>query len=245
MITRDSERHLAQALDSCRPYAEVVMLDNGSVDRTFEIAARYPYVRVERYQGAEWPGIGPLLRMAADLAHHDWLLCLDSDEEITPELAAAIAAEKLDPACVYVFRRVNLLNGQAVRHSGWSDDRIVRLFHRSAGGYTDARVHPCIAAPGARQILLAGTLRHYSYDNVDDFMRKAIWFADRFTEQYRGKKTASVPKAVAHSMAAFFKLYLLRGGILDGYAGFLIAISNAYATLYKYLKLREANRRKP
>jgi len=245
MPTRDSERRLAQVLESCRPFAEVVMLDNGSTDATFDIAARFPNVRVERYQGAEWPGIGRLLQMAADIARNDWLLWLDSDEEITPELAAAIAAEKLDPACIYVFQRINLLAGQEVRHSGWSNDWIPRLFHRSAGRFSEDRAHPRVIAPDARTVALAGTLRHYTFDSVDDFMRKAIWFSDRFAEQYRGKKRASAPKALARSIATFFKLYILKGGILDGYAGFLIAISNAYGTLYKYLKLREANRRKP
>lgn len=245
MLTRNSERHLARALESCRGFAEVVMLDNGSFDRTFEIAARYPNVRIERYQGEEWPGLGRLLQKAANLARHDWLLCVDSDEEVTPELAAAIMAEALDPACVYALRRVNLLAGRPVRHSGWSDDRIVRLFHRATAGYSDDRGHPRVIAPDARTVLLAGSLRHYSYDNVDDFMHKAIWFSDRFVEQYRGRRSASVPKAVARSIAIFMKLYILKGGVLDGYAGFLIATSNAYGTLYKYLKLREANRRKP
>jgi len=76
-------------------------------------------------------------------------------------------------------------------------------------------------------------------------MRKAIWFSDRFAEQYRGKKSASAPKALIHGLATFIRLYILKGGFLDGYAGFLIAISNAYGTLYKHLKLREANRRRP
>jgi len=245
MPTRDSERRLAQALESCRSFAEVVMLDNGSTDTTFDIAASFPNVRIERYQGAEWPGLGRLLQMAADLARHDWLLWLDSDEEISAELAAAIAAERLDPSRIYLFRRVNLLAGREVRHSGWSDDRIARLFHRSAGRFSADRAHPHVVAPRAREVVLAGTLRHYTVDGVDDFMRKAIWFSDRFAEQYRGKKSASAPKALIHGLATFFRLYILKGGILDGYAGFLIAVSNAYGTLYKYLKLREANRRQP
>jgi glycosyltransferase involved in cell wall biosynthesis len=221
------------------------MLDNGSTDATFDIAARFPNVRVERHQGEEWPGIGRLLQMAAERARHDWLLWLDSDEVITPELAAAIAAQTLDPACVYVFRRVNLFAGQEVRYSGWANDRTARLFHRATGRFSDDRVHQRVIAPNARQVPLAGTLRHYSYDTVDDFMRKAIWFSDRFAEQYRGRKSASAPKALARGIAIFFKLYFLKGGFLDGYPGFLIAISNAYGTLYKYLKLREANRRQP
>ncbi|MFZ5789138.1 MAG: glycosyltransferase family 2 protein [Pseudomonadota bacterium] len=241
MLTRNSERHLAQALDSCRPFDQVVMLDNGSTDGTFAIAARYPNVQVERHNG-EWPGLGCLLNTAAAFARHDWLLWLDSDEEITPEMAAAIRAQPLDPACVYSFRRVNCFAGRPVHHGGWSNDRIVRLFHRGHGRFSEDRAHPRVIAPGTREVARPEILLHYSYDTVDDFMRKAIWFSDRFVEQHRGRRRATVPQAVLHGAAAFLKTYVLRAGFLDGYVGLLIAVSNAYGTLYKYLKLREANR---
>lgn len=244
MLTRNSERHLAQALDSCRPFDQVVMLDNGSSDGTFAIAARYPNLQVERHRG-EWPGLGRLLAAAAKHARHDWLLWLDSDEVITPDMVAAIQMLPLDPARVYSFRRVNCFAGRPVRHGGWSNDRVVRLFHRDYGRFSEDRAHPRVIAPGAREVARPETLLHYSVDTVDDFMRKAIWFSDRFAEQYRGRRRVTAAGAVLHGAAAFLRTYVLKAGFLDGHVGLLIAASDAYGTLYKYLKLHEANRSQP
>lgn len=240
MISNNAERRLAQALSSCVDFDEVVLIDLGSTDKSRAIAGRFANVRwIER----GFAGVGRHFQEATALARNSWILWLDSDEEILPEMRRALADLKPERGRVYSFRRLNLFAGQPVRVCGWDDDRVLRLFHREDTGFSDDRAHVYIRPDKVSEVATAFAFNHYSYDTVDDFMRKARWFSDQFAAQYAGRRRASAWTAALHGLVAFLKFYLLKGGWRGGHIGFLISVGHGYGTLFKYLKLREANRR--
>ena len=116
IITRDAAARLGQVLDAVRGFAEVVIFDNGSADATREIAAGYPNVRVHE---GEFIGFGPTKNKAVALAERDWILALDADEVLSPELADEILARDLDPAKVYALPFRNFFRGRWIRGCGW------------------------------------------------------------------------------------------------------------------------------
>jgi len=241
ILTKNSARHLFQALDSVRAFDEVVMLDSGSTDDTLAIARQFPNVRVHFTQ---FKGFGPLHNKAAALARNDWIFSLDSDEVMTPELVHEVTSLALDPHSVYSVAMHNYYNGRWIRSCGWYPDRHVRLFHRGKTRFTEDEVHEKVITNGFREMALAGPVKHYSFSCVADFLTKAQFYSDLFAQQYRGKKSSSLGKAVRHGVGAFVKSFFLKRGFLDGREGFIISVSSFQVTYYKYLKLLETNGKK-
>src|SRR5690606_9236549 len=128
MLTRDSARFLDKVLPALKDFDEIIVLDNGSTDNTMEIAARYPNVKILQH---EFIGFGPLKNLAAQAAKHDWILNVDSDEVMTPELAEEISAMSLDPASVYTVPILNHYRGKPIRGCGWGGMRKRRLYNKS------------------------------------------------------------------------------------------------------------------
>lgn len=238
ILTKNSEKYLAEVLESVRGFDEVLLYDNGSADSTFAIAKRYPNVRVER--GA-FTGFGPTHNHASELAKHDWILSIDSDEVVTPELAKALLEMDPDPKSVYSFPRHNYFNGKFIQWCGWYPDRVVRLYNRKYTRFTDAQVHESVNTDGMLQVSLEAPLIHYSYANLSDFLSKMQSYSNLFAAQNCGKKRSSPCKAVLHGFFAFFKSYVLKRGFLGGYEGYVISVYNGHTAFYKYLKLYEAN----
>ncbi|SDB11793.1 Glycosyltransferase involved in cell wall bisynthesis [Desulfonatronum thiosulfatophilum] len=241
ILTRDAERLLTECLQALSAFPDIVLLDNGSTDATLAIAAGFANARVFQ---EPFTGFGPLHNRAAELAVHDWILSIDSDEILTPELAAEIAAQPLDPSCVYSFPMENYFNGRRITCCGWHPDRHVRLFHRGRTRFTDAAVHEGVITTGLREIRLHHPVRHYSYACVADFLAKMQRYSDQFALQHAGRKSSSPTKAVLHGAFAFLKSYILKRGMFHGYEGLLISAYNAHTAFYKYLKLYEANQRR-
>ena len=238
ILSKNAERLLAECLGALTDFPEIILLDNGSTDATLSIAAAFANVRIVQ---EPFTGFGPLHNRAAELAAHDWILSIDSDEILTAELHAEIAALDLDPGCVYSFPRENHFNGKPITCCGWHPDRTVRLFNRNRTRFTDAAVHEGVITAGLREVRLKHPARHYSYARVADFLAKMQRYSDQFADQHAGKKTSSPLKAVLHAGFAFFKSYVIQRGMLHGYEGLLISAYNAHTAFYKYLKLYEAN----
>jgi len=236
MIVRDAERTIDAALTSLAGVAEVVVYDNGSLDRTVERAAAHPNVVVHH---GPFVGFGPTKNRAIALARHDWVLALDADESVSPQLMATItalsAAELADTRTQFAVHRRNFFMGAEVRHSGWADDWLVRLFHRGASGYDDAPVHEKVRAiEGARVVRLAGDLRHDAVAGIGDFLVKVNRYSEiRRAGPVRARSTALI---LARSFWAFFRTLILRGGFLDGRRGAVIAVSDANGVFFKLMK---------
>ena len=243
IIVKDGETYIEECLQSLASFDEVLLLDTGSTDRTMEMARRFQNVRIEQ---RDFIGFGPTKNLAADLASHDWILSIDSDEVVTPELSSEIKSLSLDDSKVYRFSRHSYYRGRWIKGCGWYPDLILRLYNKQRTGLNDNQVHESVMVKEGMGIVdLHGPLKHYPYDSAGSLVNKLQFYSTLFAEQNQGKLNSSPGKAVLRGMAAFFKGYVMRKGFLDGYAGFHIAFCQGLATYLKYLKLYEANQRTP
>lgn len=241
VLTKNSQKYLDEVLSSLKHFDEVLIFDTGSTDNTFAIAQKYPNVTICK---SPFIGFGPTHNEASHTARNDWILSIDSDEIVTEAMVQDILQQKLNAENVYSFPRDNYYNGKFIKWCGWYPDRQVRLYNRTKTRFTDAQVHEAIITKGMTHIPLQGSLRHYSYASLSDFLAKMQSYSDLFAQQYCGKKSSSPLKAIGHAWFAFFKSYILKKGFLGGYEGFVISAYNSHTAFYKYLKLYEANKRK-
>ncbi len=240
ILTKNSERSLRATLESTCSFSEVLILDTGSTDHTLEIAQEFSNVKIFR---ADFKGFGPTHNVASQLAEHDWILSLDSDEILSEELVSEIHNRELDNRCVYSIPRHNYFNGKHIKWcGGWHPDRIVRLYHKKQTRFNDLAVHEAIITDNLRQISLKHPLRHLPYREIGDFLSKMQVYSALFAEHHKHKKKASLLTALLHSWYAFFKSYVLKRGFLGGKEGFIISIYNGHTAFYKYLKLAERTR---
>jgi glycosyltransferase involved in cell wall biosynthesis len=235
IITKNAANHLAECLRSVAFAAEIVVLDSGSTDQTIEIAMCHG-ARV--IQSGEWPGFGPQKNVAIDALTTPWILSIDADEIVSPELAKSICKAVAQPeAAVYALDRLSNFCGQWIHHSGWYPDWIPRLFRSGTARFSTDLVHERLVyeEPCNR---LTGKLLHYSYDDLETVLRKMDSYSTLGAEQRRawGKKS-TVGQALGRGAWAFFRTYVLRRGFLDGRAGIIIAIFNAETVYWRFLKL--------
>lgn len=239
ILTKNSQKYLEEVLEALRQFDEVLICDTGSQDETLPLARSFSNVTIyER----PFNGFGPTHNLASHLARHDWILSIDSDEVVTAELAQEIARLRLEQGTVYSFPRHNEYRGKWIKWCGWHPDRHVRLYNRRDTSFTHAHVHESIIKTDLKEVYLQAPLRHYSYANVADFLTKMQTYSTLFAQQYQGKKSSSLSKAIAHGCFSFFKSYVIKKGFLGGQEGFEISFYNAATAYYKYLKLAEINR---
>ncbi|MDB5847816.1 MAG: biosynthesis protein [Rhodoferax sp.] len=243
LITFNEVSRLPACLASVAFADEVVVVDNGSTDGTVELARLFG-ARV--LQTPDWPGFGPQKNRAVDLASGEWVLSIDADEQVTPELRtqilAAIAAADASGCVAYSISRRSSYCGQYMRHSGWYPDRVLRLFRRGHARFSDHAVHESLHADGPVG-QLEGDLLHQSFADFESVLDKVNRYSTASAQALaaRGKR-GSVGKALAHGWWAFFRTYVLKRGFMDGQLGLALAISNAEGTYYRYLKLWLAQR---
>jgi len=241
IIVKDGEKYIGQCLQSLASFDEVLLMDTGSTDRTLEIARNFGNVRIEE---GEFNGFGATKNCAAGLARHDWILSIDADEVLPPELSAEILSLALDDNRVYRFSRQSYYNGKFIRGCGWYPDKILRLDNKTRTAFNDNDVHESVMVKEDMAIVdLSGAIKHYPYDNAGSLVTKLQFYSTLFAEQNRGRLRASPMKAVSHGLGAFLKGYVIRKGFLDGYEGFHIAFCQGLAAYMKYIKLYEANRK--
>ncbi|SFU48991.1 Glycosyltransferase involved in cell wall bisynthesis [Polaromonas sp. YR568] len=235
VITHNEAHNIEACLRSVSFADQVVVLDSGSTDDTVEMARS---LRAEVSVSPDWKGFGIQKNRALALATSDWVLSLDADERVTPELQVEILACLKAPAFdVYAFPRLSSYCGQYMRHSGWYPDRVTRLFRRNAARFSDDLVHEKVIFQG-QQGQLQSHLLHESFRSFEAVLDKANRYSTAGAQSLLSRgKTASVGKAIGHGLWAFIRTYFLRLGFLDGKMGLVLAISNAEGTYYRYLKL--------
>jgi glycosyltransferase involved in cell wall biosynthesis len=236
LITRNEALNLPDCLASLQAWVdEVVIVDNGSTDATLAIAEQYG-ARVIRTE--DWPGFGPQKNRALDAARCDWVLSIDADERVSPELAQEIRQViQSGEAAAYEMPRLSWYCGRFMHHSGWRPDHVLRLFQRGQARFSDDWVHERVL-PSQPVKRLQHDLLHYSYRNFSQVLAKTDAYSSASAQQAfaRGKR-ASFGAALGHGLWAFVRTYFLRAGFLDGAHGLALAISNAETSYYKYLKL--------
>jgi glycosyltransferase involved in cell wall biosynthesis len=242
VLTKNSQRYIHEVLSALQPFEEVIVYDTGSSDETISIAEQFSNVVVHR---KPFIGFGPTHNLASEAAKNDWILSIDSDEVVTPEMAQTIFRTRLDGNCVYSFPRNNYFNGKFIKWCGWYPDRQVRLYNKKRTRFSDAQVHEGVLRGNAQTVPLNASFKHYSYASISEFLEKMQLYSSLFAKQYAGKKSSSLLKAILHGFFAFIKSYFFKRGFMGGYEGFVISAYNGHTAYYKYLKLYEANQKKP
>ncbi|MCG5260102.1 glycosyltransferase family 2 protein [Cupriavidus gilardii] len=243
IITRNEAHNIQACLESVKWCDEAIIVDCMSADATPAIA-REMGARV--IQTEDWPGFGPQKNRAVDAATGDWILSIDADERVSPalrdEILAAIASDSADG---YEMPRLSQFCGRFIRHGGWYPDYVTRLFRRGRGRFSEALVHESLIVQG-RLGRLREPLTHYSYRDYSDVLRKIDSYSSAGARQAFSRGQRSTPLAAAgHGLWAFLRTWLLRRSILDGAEGFGVALMNAQASYYKYLKLWYLGRQQP
>ncbi|WP_459614806.1 glycosyltransferase family 2 protein [Bordetella sp. 2513F-2] len=236
LITKNEAAHILGCLESVAFADEFIVVDSGSTDNTVALARGFG-ARVE--VTADWPGFGPQKNRALDLATCDWVLSIDADERVTPELAREIQAVMAAPtAAAYEIPRLSNFCGRFIRHSGWWPDPVLRLFRRGTARFTDAAVHErVVPEPGPVGRLQAHFL-HYPYDDLDSLVAKINRYSSDAAAMMhaRGKRTG-VFGALGHAFWTFVRIYLLRRGFLDGRHGLVLAVTASAGSFFRYAKL--------
>lgn len=245
IITLNEAQRLPACLESVRFADEVIVLDSGSRDETAALAQAWG-ARVETT--SDWPGFGPQKNRAVALARCDWVLSLDADEQLTPALQMEIQAVLRDPKHeAYALPRLSSYCGRFIHHSGWWPDEVPRLFKKETGRFSDDAVHERLLVSGSLGRLKAPLL-HHSFAHPEDVLSKMNRYSSASAQAMaaRGKR-ATIWTAILHGWWAFVRTYFLRRGFLDGREGFLLAVSNAEGSYYRYVKLmylvEEANQK--
>ena len=241
VLTKNSSHTIFETLKSLLSFPEVIVFDTGSTDETLEIASQFPNVKIHH---ASMKGFGAAHNEAAKLSSYDWILSIDSDETLSPELSQEIHALKLNPQCVYAILRDNYLNGKKITFcAGWHPDWVIRIYNKNNTHFSTDAVHEKVLTENLQVIKLRHTLRHIPYRTTADFLEKMQLYSSFFAKQHQGKKQSSLAHAIFHSWLAFCKNYFLKRGIFGGREGFILSLYNAQTTYYKYLKLAELNKK--
>lgn len=235
LITMNEEGFVRTCLESVAWADEIIVVDSGSTDSTTDICREY----TDRILMTDWPGPGAQRNRAIDMATGDWILALDADEWVTPELKAEIQAVIREPGNRVAFEmpRLSSYCGRYMRHSGWWPDRITRLFRRGSARFNAELIHDHIIVDGEVG-RLSSHLMHEAFDDMEDVLSKVNRYStDGARVMFDHGRKASLFTAVLHSLWSFIHTYIIRAGFLDGREGFMLAVSNAEGTYYKYIKL--------
>ncbi len=241
IITKNATNTLAATLESLTGFSEVIVFDNGSEDNTIDIATSFSNVSLHR---GSFDGFGPTKNKAIALANNDWILSLDADESVNKTLFDALEKwPATTPSNHYgVIVRENHFMGQAVKHGGWGNDKLVRLFNRTCFSFNSNRVHEFVdikktQETTSKECFVDGLIIHNAVQNIGQFLEKINRYSELRSQDFLDRnKILSPAVIVLKSLFAFVRSYIFKLGILAGWRGLVIAYSNAIGVFFKYMK---------
>jgi glycosyltransferase involved in cell wall biosynthesis len=237
VLTYNNRRTIERCLESLRWAEELVIVDSFSTDRTYELCQQY----TDKAYQQEWKGHRDQYQFAANLTTKDWIMFVDADEEVPPELVGEIRTElSRKPNAFdgfFVYRRTYYL-GKWIRYGGWYPDGEIRLYRRDKGRW-EGGLHAKVVVNGK-----VGTLKnpylHYTYRDISDQIRTIDKYSQIAAEDLvREGKKFSLFKLLFHPPFRFIKEYLFKSGFRDGLPGLIIIASTMYYVFIKYAKLWE------
>ena len=234
IITKNEAANISACINSVAWADEIIVVDSGSTDGTVEIC-RDLGAKVFMH---DWPGFGAQKNRALNYATNEWVFSIDADERVAPKLHTEIQSAMQDgEKDAYEMPRLSSFCGRYIHHSGWHPDYVTRLFKRGTGRFSDDLVHERVIVTGTtgrlRQLIL-----HESFRDLDELLDKVNRYSTASALMLHKKgRTATLKKAIAHAVWAFLRTYILRAGFLDGREGFMLAVSTAEGTYYRYVKL--------
>ncbi len=240
IITLNEESHIARAIESVRGFAqEILVVDSGSTDRTVDIA---------RHLGAKvltnpWRGYGQQKNFAQSCTAYPWVLNIDADEEVSPELAVemqqALERDENQNILGYSVPRLSKYLGRWIRHGGWYPNRAIRLVHRDHAQWSEPEVHEECVVRGAA-LPLEHDLLHYPFRDIGDQILTNLRFSRLGSNALRQKgHVKSLLLLVLKPIGKFLETYLLKRGFRDGIPGFIISVNAAHSIFLKYAYLFE------
>lgn len=233
IITKNEALNIRECLESIKWADEIIVVDSGSTDDTVSICREY----TRHVYILDWPGFGIQKNRALSYATQDWVLSLDADERVTPELRSEIINTMLGSSMPgYEIPRLSSFCGRYMHHSGWYPDFVTRLFLRNNGKFSNDLVHERVIING--QVgRLKNNLLHESFRDLEQLLAKMNHYSSAGAEMLSKKgRDATLTQAIFHGLWAFFRSYILRAGFLDGREGFMLAVSTAEGTYYRYVK---------
>jgi len=240
VIAWNEEERLRACLESVGFADEIVVVDAESSDKTASLAREF----TDKVWVRPWPGFAVQKNFALDQATGQWVLSLDADERVTPELAARIRSivTAEGAAAGYLIPRRNIFWGAWVRHGGLYPDYQLRLFRRGAGRFAENAVHESVRVDGPVQAL-AEPLLHQSYRDLEDFVRRSNRYSTLAAADWlRRRRAVSVADLIMKPLGRFLSMYIMRRGFLDGWRGLVLAVLYAEYVFLRMAKAWEARR---
>ncbi len=238
ILAKNEEKFIGACIKSVAGFAdEVVVIDDFSTDATARISADLGARVVQRGLNGDWGG---QQTFAIQQARFDWVFFIDADERATPALTAAIkdVLARDDKSIAWRTARLSYFWGQPLRHGGWFPDYVTRLFP-TAGSYVTGFVHPQIHHTCAeKDFPESAYLVHYPYRDWNHYFNKLNFYTTLAAKKaHEQGKSAGILDMILHPLWASFRMYVLRGGFLDGRIGFVLAGFHYFYTMAKYVKL--------
>ena len=239
IITQNEEKNIEDALKSVADFQDVIVVDSYSRDRTVEICKKY----TDRVYQHEWQGFSRQKQRALDYAEKQWVLILDADERVTPELKSEILESVNNTAISgFYLPRKNFFLGKWIKHGGWWPDHTLRLFRKDVAQMEQRAVHERVAVKGQLGYL-KNPLEHYTYRTLTDYIRKMEVYSTLSAGEISNRKmNTSIASAFVNPSFVFVKMFFLRQGFRDGMHGFILAVLYSFYTFLKYAKVWEINR---
>ena len=240
VITKDEEKNISDCLKSVEWADEIIVVDSESGDRTLELAKQF----TDKVFIRKWEGYVPQKRYALSLSANEWVLSLDADERITPELKDEILNLSPGEYSGFRIRRKNFLMNKEITSCGWEKDYQLRLFKRNKADLNDRLVHEKFVADGN-----VGTLKnpmlHYTFSSFEEYLVKINSYTSlKAQELFTKKKRIGGWTIFSHTLSAFFAFFIIRRGFKDGVYGLIISLLHSVSTMMNYIKLWELQNKK-
>ena len=239
VLAKNNQNTIKKTLQALSGFEDVVVYDNGSTDETITIAQSFSNVNL--IQG-EFKGFGWTKNQAVSFAKNDWVMIIDSDEVVDETLFEVLRTKEFHKNSVYQLNFKAFYKDIQVKHCGWNNQKIKRVYNRTITQYNNNDVHEDIVTDGLHVEVLEGSVEHYSYHTISEFIIKADRYSTLFAQNNAGKKSSSPLKALFNAKYSFIKTYIFKQGFRDGYVGLVIAFSHMVTNFYKYIKLYELNK---
>ena len=235
IITKNEEHSIRECLSSISWVDEIIVVDSGSKDQTLKICKEFGV----KVFSKPWRGFGLQKNEALKHAKYKWILSIDADEIITPQLKKEIISivKSNNPSSAYSIKRRSFYCGKLIRFSGWQSDFVVRFFQKKLCKFSNDLVHEKVIVNGDISKTNSYMI-HNTFENFEEVIKKInIYSSLSASMLHKNKKKGSLKKAILHAFWSFFKTYIIKLGFLDGRSGLMLSISNAEGTYYRYIKL--------
>lgn len=238
IIAKNEADNITDCIISAKQISkDIIVADSGSTDKTQQFAIKAG----AKFLPVIWTGYGQARNDAANFAANNWIVALDADERITPELAASIKSLSLsDDKILYGFKRVNFLANKKIVFGEWGRDKLYRLYNKKQASWNLVLVHENIVGAGLTKKIIPGQLLHYTMKDVKEYYAKTILYAQLSAAKYvaQGKKPTLLKRFISPAFS-FAQNYLFRFGFLDGKEGLIIAKTTSRYIYLKYKFLKE------